>query len=136
MINIFDISISTEWTVQFLITAFFAVLFLQSGLDKFIDWNGNKAYFTLHFNKSPLSKVVVPMLFIIALLEIIAGFTSTYGLIAFCLWGETQWAKLGIILAAINLLVLFSGQRINKDYGGAAVLVHYFLIAIVGLLLF
>ena len=83
MINIFDISISTEWTVQFLITSFFAVLFLQSGLDKFIDWNGNKAYFTVHFNQSPLSKVVVPMLFIIALLEIIAGVTSTFGLIAF-----------------------------------------------------
>ena len=136
MINIFDVSISTEWTVQFLITLFFAVLFLQSGLDKFIDWNGNKAYFTAHFNKSPLLKVVVPMLFVISLLEIIAGLTSTYGLIAFCLWGETEWAKLGMILAAVNLLVLFSGQRIKKDYGGAAVLVSYFLIAIVGLLLF
>tara|TARA_B100001750_G_C15023575_1_gene358244 strand:- start:103 stop:513 length:411 start_codon:yes stop_codon:yes gene_type:complete len=136
MINIFDVSISTEWTVRFLITSFFAVLFLQSGLDKFIDWNGNKAYFTAHFNKSPLSKVVVPMLFVISLLEIIAGLTSTYGLLAFCLWGETEWAKLGIILAAVNLLILFSGQRINKDYGGAAVLVSYLLIAIVGLLLF
>lgn len=136
MINIFDISISTEWTAQLLITLFFAVLFLQSGLDKFIDWNGNKAYFTAHFNKSPLSKVVVPMLFVISLLEIIAGLTSTYGLIAFCLWGETEWAKLGMILAAVNLLALFLGQRINKDYGGAAVLVSYFLIAIVGLLLF
>ena len=136
MINIFDVSISTEWTVRFLITSFFAVLFLQSGLDKFIGWNGNKAYLTAHFNKSPLSKVVVPMLFVISLLEIIAGLTSTYGLLAFCLWGETEWAKLGIILAAVNLLILFSGQRINKDYGGAAVLVSYLLIAIVGLLLF
>jgi hypothetical protein len=34
-------------------------------------------------------------------------------------------------LAALALLFLFAGQRLNKDYGGAAGLVPYFLVALV-----
>jgi hypothetical protein len=32
------------------------------------------------------------------------------------------------VLSAISILVLFTGQRLAKDYAGAAVLVNYFLL--------
>ena len=34
--------------------AMVAILFLQSGLDKALDWKGNLAWLTGHFAKSPL----------------------------------------------------------------------------------
>jgi diacylglycerol kinase len=36
-------------------------------------------------------------------------------------------------VAALNLIMLFFGQRVAKDYGGAAILVPYFILTMVGL---
>src|SRR4029079_6330944 len=41
--------------IQLLITAFLAVLFLQSGLDKVVDRDGNTAFLRDHFQTSPLA---------------------------------------------------------------------------------
>ena len=41
---------------------------------------------------------------------------------------------IGLLIAALNFLALFFGQRIAKDYEGAAVLVNYFILNILGLL--
>ena len=46
---------------------------------------------------------------------------------------STKWALWGTLLAGVNILFLFTGQRINKDYVGAAVLVNYFLLVLAGL---
>ena len=40
----------------------------------------------------------------------------------------------GLLVAALNFLALFFGQRIAKDYEGAAVLVNYFILNVLGLL--
>ena len=42
----------------------------------------------------------------------------------------------GVELALLSLLCLFFGQRLAKDYPGAAVLAAYFAVAILGLVLF
>jgi diacylglycerol kinase len=44
-------------------------------------------------------------------------------------------AYLGAVLAAVNIIALFFGQRVAKDYAGAAVLVPYFLLAMTGIFL-
>jgi len=36
----------------------------------------------------------------------------------------------GAVIAAANLVALFFGQRMAKDYAGAAALVPYFLLAL------
>ena len=133
MIEIFGIPLSVEYAMQLLVTAFLAALFLQSGLDKLFDWRGNIEYLTEHFGKSFLSPFVTPMFKVITVLEMAAGIACGYGLIELLIWRSTKWALWGTLLAAINILFLFTGQRINKDYVGAAVLVNYFLLVLAGL---
>jgi hypothetical protein len=41
----------------------------------------------------------------------------------------------GAVVAAVTLTALFFGQRMAKDYAGAAVLVPYFLLALAGIYL-
>ena len=49
---------------------------------------------------------------------------------------DTSLILSGLILIGINLTALFFGQRYAKDYEGAAVLVNYFVLTIIGLLTF
>ena len=48
--------------------------------------------------------------------------------------GDNMLLIIGLLIAALNFLALFLGQRIAKDYEGAAVLVNYFILNILGLL--
>jgi hypothetical protein len=48
--------------------------------------------------------------------------------------GNNMLLTIGLLIAALNFLALFLGQRIAKDYEGAAVLVNYFILNIIGLL--
>ena len=123
------------WFAQALTAAFFAVLFLQSGLDKVFDWKGNLGWLTGHFAKSPLRSVVPLMLGVITLLEVGAGALSAVGFVQLLASGETRLALLGTALAGVALLSLFFGQRMAKDYVGAGALVPYFLVVLAGLLL-
>lgn len=120
---------------KLLVTAFMAVLFLQSGLDKVFDYNGNLSYFRSHFSKSPLAGTVGLLMPVITLLEVSAGVCAGIGAIMLLLNGGTQVAWWGHLLAGTALLSLFFGQRVAKDYGGAATLVPYFLTALTGLYL-
>ena len=114
---------------------FFCVLFLQSGLDKVFDWNGNMAWLAPHFSQSPLKGIVPALLALIMVLEVAAGAMSGVGLVALFM-GNTDWAVVGLSLSALNICLLFAGQRIAKDYVGAAVLAAYFAVALIGLYLF
>lgn len=116
-----------------LISAFQAVLFLQSGLDKVVDFRGNKAWLTEHFAGSPLKGTVPLLLPVITLTETAAGLFSAVGTGQLLLAGSGTWAFWGLLLAALSLLMLFFGQRLAKDYAGAATLVPYFLLAAFGL---
>jgi diacylglycerol kinase len=124
-----------SYILQILVSAFLAILFLQSGIDKVVDRRGNRAYLEQHFAKSPLAGTVGPMFAVITLLEISAGALSGMGCVVLILTHDTMVAYLGAVLGAINLVALFFGQRVAKDYVGAAVLVPYFLLAITGIYL-
>jgi hypothetical protein len=121
-----------------LLLLFFAVLFLQSGLDKITDRKGNLEWLVGHFSKSMFANKVPFLLSVLTAMEMISGISSlimavlmmflslntvilsiAYGVVAFC---------------AITFLALFTGQRIAKDYAGAAGIVPYFLAAILAMI--
>ena len=121
---------------QILIALFLSIVMIQSGVDKIIDWNGNQSFLVEHFSKTFLSKLVNPLLLSILILEIVAGVFCLFGSFNSLMYNDSQFIKIGFILVAIDLIALVFGQRIAKDYVGAAVLVNYFVLAIIGLLTF
>jgi diacylglycerol kinase len=126
---------SAYYILQILISAFLAILFLQSGIDKIVDRRGNRAYLDQHFAKSPLAATVGPMFFVVTILEVSAGALSGVGCALLLLSHDSTVAYLGAVVGAVNLTALFFGQRVAKDYVGAAVLVPYFLLAITAIYL-
>ncbi len=121
---------SAYYILQILISAFLAILFLQSGIDKVVDRSGNRAYLNQHFAKSPLARTVGPMFAAVTILEVSAGALSGVGCALLILMHDSTVAYLGAVVGGINLTALFFGQRVAKDYVGAAALVPYFLLAI------
>ena len=121
---------SAYYILQILISAFLAILFLQSGIDKIVDRAGNRAYLDQHFAKSPLAGTVGPMFAVVTILEVSAGALSGVGCALLILTHDSTVAYLGAIVGGINLTALFFGQRVAKDYAGAAALVPYFLLAL------
>lgn len=121
---------SAYYILQILISAFLAILFLQSGIDKIVDRRGNRAYLDQHFAKSPLAGTVGPMFAVVTILEVSAGALSGVGCVLIVLARDSTVAYLGAVVGGINLTALFFGQRVAKDYVGAAALVPYFLLAL------
>jgi len=116
-------------------SAFLAILFLQSGIDKIIDHRGNLEWLKGHFSKSPLAGVVSILLAAITLIELAAGALSAIGCLMLIVSRETTVAFYGAVVSAVALIALFFGQRMAKDYAGAAVLVTYFLLTLVAMYL-
>ncbi|MEO1451152.1 MAG: DoxX family protein [Bacteroidota bacterium] len=110
--------------------AFLAILFLQSGLDKVFDWKGNLGWLQGHFANSPLKSIVKPMLGTVTLIELAAGLLSAAGMIMVVIEGKSTLAFYGATLSGLALLMLFFGQRLAKDYAGAATLVSYFILSL------
>jgi hypothetical protein len=121
------------WIIQALISSFFTILFIQSGLDKIIDWKGNLEWLTGHFANSFLSGMVPALLGTLTLVEVAAGLVSAVGVVEVLIYKSYCFAFLGTLLSAISLVMLFFGQRIAKDYAGAGGLVPYFILAIINL---
>jgi diacylglycerol kinase len=125
----------TIFIMQILVSAFLAILFLQSGIDKVVDRRGNLEWLKGHFAKSPLAGMVPLMLTVITVLEIATGALSALGCVLIILTHDSTVAFYGAVIAAISILALFFGQRMAKDYAGAAVLVPYFLVTLVAIYL-
>jgi hypothetical protein len=118
------------YLLQILTSAFLAILFLQSGIDKIVDRRGNLEWLKGHFAKSPLAGIVPAMVTAITILETVAGAFSAIGCVIMILWHDSMVAFYGAAISAIAIIALFFGQRMAKDYVGAAVLVPYFLLAL------
>lgn len=117
-------------SVRVLASAMLAILFLQSGIDKIVDFAGNRSWLEDHFAKSPLRGRVVFMLATITLTETLAGLLALAGTIQLIAGAGTSLALLGAQVAALNIVMLFFGQRLAKDYPGAASLVPYFILCV------
>jgi len=119
-----------SFMLPLLIAAFFSIVFLQSALDKIVDWKGNLSWLKGHFAKTPLKSGVPFLLGIVTVFELLAGLLSVFGAIYYLMNQSTFWIKQGIILAMISLLMLLFGQRIAKDYDGAKTIAIYFAVAL------
>ena len=128
-------SSGTIFILQILTSAFLAVLFLQSGIDKIVDRRGNLEFLQGHFAKSPLAGTVPLLVTVITVLEIAAGALSAIGCAIIILTRDPAIAFYGAVISALSILGLFFGPRMAKDYAGAAVLVPYFLLSIVAIYL-
>jgi hypothetical protein len=123
------------YILQALVSAFLAILFLQSGLDKVIDRQGNLGWLKGHFAKSPLAAFVPLLVTIITVLELAAGALSAVGCVFVLLGRNSLVAFFGAVVAGVSIVALFFGQRMAKDYAGAASLVPYFLLTLAGIFL-
>ena len=119
------------YLIQIFGSAFLAILFLQSGIDKLIDYRGNLEWLKGHFAKSQLAGVVPLLVATITILEVAAGALSAIGCVMLIASRETTIAFYGALISAVAIVALFFGQRMAKDYAGAAVLVPYFLLALI-----
>ncbi|CAN5346874.1 hypothetical protein BH23BAC2_BH23BAC2_05260 [soil metagenome] len=117
---------------EILIMLFIAITFLQSGIDKIVDWNGNVGWLKGHFAKTFLSGQVPFMVGIILVLEVITGLLAIAAVFQILISGVSTLALYSCILAALTLLMLLFGQRVAKDYAGAFTITGYFVVVILG----
>jgi diacylglycerol kinase len=128
-------SANAIYLMQILVTALLAILFLQSGIDKIVERHGNLEWLKGHFAKSPLAGSVPSLLTAITILEVAAGVLSALGCVLVLVMRDSTVAFYGAVVSAVAIIALFFGQRIAKDYPGAAVLVPYFLLALAAIYL-
>ena len=120
--------------VQLLIGLFLGIGLLQSGTDKIVDWKGNISFLTEHFAQTFMRSLVTPMLMVVTVLETVGGILCLGGVAMALLYQNFNLILMGMIVIAFNFIALFAGQRFSKDYVGAAVLVNYFILTIIGIL--
>src|SRR5215470_3889109 len=123
------------YLIQIFVSALLAILFLQSGIDKVLDHRGNFEWLKGHFAKSPLAGIVRALLIAITILEIAAGALSAVGCVLVILLKDSTIAFYGAVLSATAITALFFGQRVAKEYAGAAVLIPYFLLTLLAIYL-
>jgi|TARA_B100001094_G_scaffold168099_1_gene162569 hypothetical protein len=128
-------NIFSNHPAEVLILLFLIVTFLQSGIDKLIDWKGNLSFIKGHFKNSPLKSSVPLLLGIILIMEILASLLMIIGVYQLYTSESKEMAILGVIISALSLIFLLVGQRLAKDYAGAMTLAVYFIITIIGLIL-
>ena len=125
----------SNYPTEVLLLIFLIITFIQSGIDKLLDWNGNVSFIKEHFKKSPLKNTVPLLLGIILIIEIIAGILMSIGVYELYTSEAKEIALLGVELSAIALIFLLIGQRLAKDYAGAMSLGVYFIITLGGVFL-
>jgi uncharacterized membrane protein YphA (DoxX/SURF4 family) len=113
-----------------LILLFLAATFIQSGYDKTMYWKDNVDWLTGHFAKTPIRNMVPFSLFLILVLELIAGILCVSGIIQLLVNNGRSFGLYGAIFSCITLIFLLVGQRMAKDYDGARTIVIYFIPAI------
>ena len=119
---------------QILIAIFIAIAFIQSGIDKVLDREGNLEFFKVHFANTFLKNVTPLLLIILTIFELAGGLTLAYGVYFAFVYRTTLWIFYGFVMLALTIILLFAGQRIVKDYLGAADLVPYFILIMLGIM--
>ena len=120
--------------IQSLIGVFISIALIQSSIDKLIDRKGNLEWLSDHFSDTILRNFVPLVLLIITITELFSGLLLLSGAFINILFSNFYLLIIGFFLSAINFILLFFGQRIANDYAGAAVIVNYFILNILGLI--
>ena len=128
-----ELGVPSNMIISLLFLSMISILFIQSGLDKVFNWNGELAFYKKHFKDTFLKNTVGLLMPVITISELLAGFLSLIGAIIYLFGGNNSLAILGAFFACLSIIQLFFGQRIAKDYAGSATLVPYFFLAVGGL---
>ena len=120
---------------SFLLLAFLAITFIQSGYDKLFYWKDNLDFLKGHFAKTRLKNLVHLALLNILVLELISGILCVVGGIELFVSNGRTFGLYGAIFSSITLLMLLFGQRLAKDYDGARTIVIYFIPTVMAVLL-
>ena len=121
---------------QILVSIFFSINFFLSSIDNINDREGNLKFFNQHFKETFLQNYTSISLNLLALLEITSAFLCCLGGFYNLLYHESICIYYGFLMSAIVLLSLLLGQRLAKDYAGAADIAIYFILCIVTILTF
>ena len=119
--------------VRLLVFAFMSILFIQSAMDKVLNYASNQEWIDGYFAKSFFKGHTKMLLLLLTLLESSAGLLCLTGIF----YGKNignPFGFYGLFLYSISFLSLFLGQRIAKDYAGAANIPGYFVVCLIGLM--
>jgi uncharacterized membrane protein YphA (DoxX/SURF4 family) len=118
-----------------LVLTFFLIVFIQSGLDKVLDYNGNLSFLNGLLGGFFSSSLIAVSLVSVTILELTSGILCLLGIISFFIEGSTFIGLIGLIVGSLALLVLLFGQRVSKNYEGAKTITIYFTLSVIGILL-
>ena len=121
---------------QILVSIFFSIVFFQSSIDKINDRQGNLKFFNHHFEGTFFQNYTSISLNLLALLEITSAFLCCFGIFYKLSYHDSIFIYYGLLMIAIVLLSLLLGQRLAKDYAGAADITIYFILCIFTILSF
>ncbi|AMC11316.1 DoxX family protein [Lutibacter profundi] len=128
-------SLFNSHSVEILILLFFIITYFLSVTEKLSDWKGTIIYYTNHFKKTVLRKIIPLLLLNILIFEIIALILLVVGLYFLVNENSLTIAKIGLEISAITLLQFLIGQRLTKDYQGAMNITVYFILNSIGIYL-
>ena len=134
MYNIFTYEFLLLDLISSLIGIFISIALLQSGIDKVLDRKENLSWLSDHFSDTILNKNVPLLLLIVTIIELLSGFLLLLGGLYNIIISNSDLLILGFLTSSINFIFLFFGQRLAKDYDGAAVIVNYFILNMIGFL--
>lgn len=117
------------------ILAFFAIVFIQSGIDKVLDKKGNLSFLISHLGKAFSRQLILLAFYAVTVLELISGLFFAVGTFQVFIANNKLLGEIGLIIGSFTLLILLLGQRVAKDYDGARTIAIYFIVSITGLLL-
>lgn len=121
-----------NWAAVFS-TAFLSIVFLQSGIDKILNYKQELGWIQQKFVRNALYNYVGVMFFFLTLFEVASGVLSACGVLAILGGFSNSLAIIGAWLSTLTLLMLIFGQRVSKDYSGSASLVPYFIASLLAL---
>jgi len=117
------------------VLAFFLIVFIQSGVDKIVDYKGNLAFLKGLFKAFFSPPLITLALISVTILEVISGVLCLIGIGDFILNDSSFIGLLGLITGSFALLILLFGQRVSKNYEGAKTIAIYFILAMIGIVL-
>ncbi len=120
----------TDNVTEILLLIFLIITFLQSGIDKLMDWKGNLSWLKGHFSETPFKNMVPLLLGTVLATELVAGVLCLLGIVQILINKGASLAFYGAVISCAALLMLLLGQRIAKDYEGAKTIAIYFIPAI------
>jgi hypothetical protein len=122
--------------VQILVSIFFSIVFFQSSIDKINDRESNLKFFNQHFKKTIFQNYTLILLNLLTLIELISAVLCFSGVFYKFFYFDSIYIYYGLLMTSIVFLFLLLGQRLAKDYAGAADIAIYFILCIVTILSF